>query len=349
MTDVAKRALSFILAQWEYGFREAAHVLAFPREQGFSVGHDRHEGDIFARALIADALQCANQVLNGALDRQIEREIAYLLSARRGEGVGGWSYFPTLVELPPDADDLAQILLLLLQDGQKQRAAALCLPAIQTLLRYGTHPDGGIETWIVPSPPRSDEQRLQAQWVELAWGKGADAEVMANLLHALALYDSRSFAQTIAAGANYIASRQEPDGSWRSSWYHGPFYGTFVCMRLLAGIAPQHPAVERAFAFLISSQRNDGGWAMNGSQSDVLSTALAILALAASRRQTEERVANSASQALEQLFLATADAPPFIRMDLGRAGGVVRAQLTYASKTVTAAFALKAALSSLFR
>lgn len=318
-------ALRILLEESRSSFREAAHTLPFPRAQGFLVDRDEQTGDIFARAIIADALLDASIHGFNAATSIVDREVDYLIESRQRSGAGGWKYFPQLRELPPDADDLAQVMQLLVRWGRRDAIAEHCERPLEVLLRENRHPDGSFETWIVPGSNRSHDEELQARWIEMAWGSGPDAEVMANLLYALAIYDRERFDDVINAGVAFVEERQQADGSWTSTWYHGPFYGTFVALRLLALCAPQSPAIERAIAFLADAQLEDP-----------LSTALALLALSVTR-QHQLRVESTALHEIEAI--------PFIRMELGRPTGQSWQTLTYSSKTITAAFVLKAALA----
>jgi len=345
---VAWSALDVLLRQWRQGFGEARHLMVFAAEQGFTARRETQAGDVFARALIADSLCDAAALAGSSIDSWIAYEADYLLSTRRPGGMGGWSYFPDLPELPPDADDLAQIMQVLLRAGRRPDVTASCEPALGVLLRDGAHPDGSFETWIIPATGRNAEQQRQAEFVGLAWGLGADSEVMANLLYALALYDRARFTANLAAGSRYIESRQNQDGSWSSSWYHGPFYGVHVCLRLLGTVLPTSPAIARGRRFLREAQRSDGGWGYGG-DSDPLNTALALLGLSASAggHPTPDDVERGARGLT---FLeATLDPAhgwadtPLIRMELGRASGPPVKILHYGSRTVTAAFVLKAA------
>jgi squalene-hopene/tetraprenyl-beta-curcumene cyclase len=310
----------------------------FPAAQGFSGSADSQLGDVFGRALIADALQDAGAEAHGHL---IDDTIEHLLTRRRNDQLGGWSYFPGLAELPADADDLAQVMLLFWRAGRRDLIERYCEVPLEVLLAQAN--DGAIPTWILPDQPRTPGQALQAEWVRLAWGSTADPEVVANLLHALAHYDLVRFGPVVVAGANWLASSQHDDGSWPSTWYHGPWYGTWQAVRLLAGITPHHPAVARARAFLIDSRLPDGGWGLDAA-SDPLSTAFALLALAATRVPVPPEVAASGLRAMHPID-GNWPAVPFIRMQLGRTGPGPVKVLTYASRTVTALFVLKAALT----
>jgi squalene-hopene/tetraprenyl-beta-curcumene cyclase len=341
-------AINKLILEWKDGFPEAVHRMDFPRSQGFS-GEEGQVGDIFQRALIVDTLLDANDANQPQLDDLlpvVDYEIAYLLGQRRLTGGGGWSYFPGLLELPSDADDLAQVLQALVRRGRRAEAKAYCERPLSILLGDNAHSDGSLETWIIPKG-RDAESELQHSWAVTAWGTGPDTEVMANLLYAIRLYDKDRFAGAIRSGTQFIASRQEHDGSWKSTWYHGPFYGTWVCVRLLSKTAPDSEALEATWDFLVSRQRSDGGWGSDG-EGCPLSTAFALLALAevTSRRFDPNRIESAIkSLAYGQSADGGWPAVPFIRMELGRPTGRPWHTLTYSSATITTAFVVKALLA----
>lgn len=329
----ARAALAFLAEQSRHGFPDAMHSLPFPRAQGFDAAEDVQHGDVFSRALIADALLDARDG-GAAVEPIIAGEVDHLLRQRRSDGVGGWAYFPRLPELPPDCDDLAQVMQVLLRSGRTDALAAYC----ETSLSLLAERRGRFSTWIVPEHGRSPIEDRQADWIAAAWGDTEDAEVIANLLYALRLYDAGRFARSIHDGAHALCRMQCGDGSWRAGWYHGPFYGTYAVLRLYRAIGATGVPIARAAAFLRRAQRDDGGWGLAEEPSDPLNTSLALLAL------------RYAGEPLDLPSLLTGDDPewpdvPFIRMELGRAGGGVRNVLTFGSPSITAAFALKAALA----
>lgn len=346
----AWQALRIIVRQWQLGFGEAKHLMSFQREESLGLEPQLQAGDTFQRAVIADILCDADEVLEGHLRLVTDHECAYLLSRRSKTGIGGWSYFPEMPQLAPDADDLAQVIQVFLRTGRRAEVREHCEPPLRVLLEECSHPEGSFETWIIPAAARSPEQETQDEYARLAWGTGADNEVVANLLYALSFYDPVRFREDVERGLRFLESRQHAEGWWQSSWYHGPYYGTYVCLRLLARERSTSPAIGRALHFLRESQRLDGGWSIDG-RSDTLSTALALLGLAAGQAadEVEPEDAERLSQALR--FLESEHQTdgwpvcPFIRMVLGRPAGKVRNILTYGSRTITAAYVLKALLA----
>ncbi len=371
--QLAWNGLSFIVQQWQLGFGEARHIMAFPRDQfpldplrdaegqgnqSFSAPSEYQYGDVFQRAIIADVLCDANDHLHGQMQLLIDYEINYILSQRRSD-TGGWSYFPALPELPPDADDLAQVMQVLVRTQRQTDIMDTCEPLLSILLDENVHADGSFETWILPVTGRMPIQERQAMFTRLAWGIGPDNDVMANLLYALVLYDWKRFAATIQHGVEYLKRQQEASGAWMSTWYHGAYYGTYVCLRLLTAVAHESTAIQRAWHFLRSQQHPDGGWGMNG-ESDALNTALALLGLAVIHhsarthnlwpRDQLKGDRERAARALGYLqgCQETGKGWPsceFIRMEMGRATGDVLRTLSYGSRTITTAYVLKAALA----
>ncbi len=336
-TAISERALGRLLEHAPDGFAEARHTLRFPRAEGFDVDADEQTGDTFARALIADALLDLRPLRPALVAPLVEREAEHLLAMRDRTGARAWRYFPGLQELPPDADDLAQVMQVLLRAGRRNEVAYACEGPVQLVLA------AGFETWIVPPHSADEDLERQRWWIANAWGTGVDTEVVANLLFALALYDRARYAGALAAGARLIAGREQEDGWWRSSWYHGPFYGTWTVVRALAALDPRSAALDRAAAFAAATQRASGGWGP-APDGDALSTALALLTLGAVARARGTLTLPAALPAAHA-FLAAREpaADPLVRMELGRPSGRPWAVLSYGSETVTTAFVGRAA------
>jgi squalene-hopene/tetraprenyl-beta-curcumene cyclase len=344
--ELAWQGLSFLVKQWQRGFGEARHIMIFPLEI-FKVTQEHQYGDIFQRALIADTFCDVDKLLKGELQPLINYEIKYLLNQQRNSGIGGWSYFPNLPDLSPDADDLAQIMQVFLRFGDYQLVENFCEQPLEVLLRDNSYLDGSFETWIIPKNQRNSEQERQDLFAKTTWGMGADNDVIANLLYALNLYDFQRFEETIKKGVNYLEKQQQADGSWCSTWYHGGYYGTFVCLRIITLIKPQSPTIQKSLDFLYCHQKEDGGWGIE-EISDPLNTALALLALATYPNHREINL-DCVDKAL--LYLQQSQEPDqgwsncqFIRMELGRAIGKVHTILSYGSRTITTNFVTKAAL-----
>jgi squalene-hopene/tetraprenyl-beta-curcumene cyclase len=345
---LAWKGLRALVRAADDGFADDVHVMLFPKWQGFVGEPEEQHGDVFLRALVADTLLDAEETLGVGLRPLVEREVEYLLGRRLRTGVGGWSYFPDLPELPPDADDLAQVVQVLTRAGRDGEVRHHAARPLAVLLGESGRADGGFETWIIPRQ-RGDQEQLHQRWVDMAWGAGPDDEVIANLLYALWCHDRDRYVEEIAAGTTFLAGRQQPDGTWASTWYHGPWYGTWVCLRLLRCTRSHRAAALRALAAVRTGQGADGGWALHdGAGSDPLSTALALLALSEGPPGDGDRgSAGAGIRFLEQAVAGPSgwEAVPFIRMDLGRPTGTPWLTLTYASRAASTSMAVKACLA----
>jgi squalene-hopene/tetraprenyl-beta-curcumene cyclase len=336
---IAWDALRFIIRQWQLGFGEARHMMRLIVEEGFNTDREFHYGDVFQRALIADTLCDVNALLDDRLHPVIEHEVDHLKDSRLTYGVGGWSYFPSLPELSPDADDLGQVMQVLLRSGHQEDVATYCEKPLTVLLQDNAHPDGSFETWIVPATGRTPQQERQAEFNLSHWGAGPHNEVIANLLYALVLYDSERYAEVIQHGIAYLETQQDDDGSWESRWYYGLYYGTYVCLRLFAATRPASLAIHRAVHFLQKAQLLDGGWGWDGT-SDPLSTSLALLGLASAQRGScDTDDLDRAHQALSYLRHVRAPDNSWSNVRFIRP----RMNDPYGSRSITTMYVLKAA------
>ncbi|MFL6198406.1 MAG: prenyltransferase/squalene oxidase repeat-containing protein [Thermoanaerobaculia bacterium] len=302
--EMAWGALGFLLRRWQ----------ADPPGEARS-RHAAQGGGLLVRAQVAGALCDADEELEGQLRPLIEGQAKVLLEHRLRSRLGGWSWSAVSPGLPADADHLGTILGLLARLGWRSAAEEHCEPALAVLLeRQG--PDGALPTWIGgdDDPP----------------GGGPDEAVVARLLTALDLYDRERFSHVVDRGTAWIEARQGSDGSWTSPGVKGPYLPAAAGVELLAAVRPGSPSLGRAAAFLRGSQGKDGGWGIEAGQSDAVSTALALLALARLQPLAgEEKDARRARHGLGFL-LATVSfeaVPP-------SAGG-----------TLTAAFLLQAAIA----
>jgi squalene-hopene/tetraprenyl-beta-curcumene cyclase len=342
--DNAWSALVFLVDQWHLGFGEAQHVAQMAHALGYRGETEFPSGDVFQRALIADALCDADAWLAGRLQKLLDHEVGYLLSQRSESGIGGWRYFPSIPELAPDADDLGQVLQVLLRCGRRAEVEEYGAPPLEILLDDARRRGGPFSTWIIPEESRGEVEEIQARLRGENWGPGPDSEVMANLLYALALDGRKAHADVLELGLDHLEKRQAEDGSWESKWYFGPFYGTYVSLRLFACARPGSRAVAAARDFLLRDQRSDGGWGWREA-SDPLSTSLALLGLAT----VPSAAGSMAVPAVEagdwaQRGVGYLDASR--EADGGWSAVPFISIPTYGSRTVTTLYALKACLAS---
>ena len=238
--------------------------------------------------------------------------------------VGAWQYFPSVQEIAPDIDDLAQIMQFFIHIGKKDKIAKHCQKAIDTAINSRSCANGGIETWILPKHDLTSLQQKQQYFNESKWGTGPDVEVVANFLYALHLYDPKAYLSVIQKGISYLFSQQKEEGYWESRWYYGNYYGTYVCVRLLQCFGEQYTNQIQCAVNYIKTHL----------PTEPLSIALALLTLKTVGLNTDETAI-----ILRKQLLATQntsggwEAMNFIKP---------KAYEPYKSETLTTAYALKA-------
>ncbi len=340
------KGLEHLLQEYANGFSATKHVMPFPREV-FQVDKDFQEGDVFQRALILDTLLDFNPNLQNQLNNIIDAEAGYLFNARRKTGIGGWAYFPELRELPPDADDLAQVMQVLLRAGYSKTATPHFELALNVLLNDQANADNGWESWIIPKSDQTEEQQLQTIWVNKAWGTGSDIEVVANLVYAFILFDNKRFAAAIERGLTFLLNSHKNSHCWESTWYYGDYYGTYVSLRAICAANGPKSTIEGAVTFIENNRQPDGSWTER-QESSPLQTALALQALSIGKKHLgliiDEQWLQSSLSYLQQTCDANDNWPssPFIRMPMGRPMGFVHTILTYESAAITSNYVAKA-------
>lgn len=345
----AERASAYLLRQAEQQFAEVRHHMNFSHAAGFTGIAESQSSDIFARATLAHVLLDIAEFMPttegaGEYRALAEQTADYVAGAKARGRAGGWSYFPDLPELPPDADSLAAALSLFVRIAP--RHIALCHEPVEIVLA-GVRADGSFETWIVaPTDADSDRDRLQLA-IQTFWGSGADPDVMAHFYYALWRWAPDRYEEVIRRGASKLIEMQQADGSWLATWYSGPAYGTGLAVRLLHKIGTGTESCARACRFLIENQQEDGSWGEESCSS--LQTALSMTALwdAASASGSpdiaREAIARGAAALrARQLDDGSWPGSPWIKMEIGRAQQKILHVANYQSVTLTTAFCLRA-------
>jgi hypothetical protein len=200
-------------------------------------------GRVFAGFFIASAI--------GDLFSPGERQkITDRMDAEEQHGV--WAYMP---HAPVDADDTALVIRSYRMLGMNA--------APDGLLRFHDKQARAFTTFDVQGP-------AALVWEPSTMGNhGIHPEVNANIFTLLA--------DTGLSGLindELIVRAQTPQGWWRSYFYPGHYYATYMNLGLLCQTGRCRDAREKGIAFLHASQNRDGSWG------GVYDTSLALNALA---------------------------------------------------------------------
>ncbi len=336
-------AVEFLLLEQKYSYVEMQQLMTLP---DLSAGQSAKSGlnvvsDLFQRTIVLDALLEMNYLDEATVSPDvISEELSVIRNSRMKSVRGGWNYFPGYPWLPPDTDDLAQVIALLARTDCTDMYPVLddCIELLTTSNRYE---DGTFHTWILDASDSSDFQKRLRASVGTYWGErlGKDIEVTANLAYALEVYDARRYGEIVGEGVDAVMRAQADGGYWSSVWYCGPFYGTYLASRLLSGCRVGIKPLENAKDFLSHNQLACGGW--GGKEGDPLSTALAILSLCFIEDAglgVGSDVITRAVNYLGQVQKSTGSwrQSPFIKMFIGNK------DIIYRSETITTAFVVKA-------
>ena len=271
------------------------------------------------------------------LNTIINQNINVIINNRLKQGVRGWSYFPSVIEIAPDIDDLGQIMQMLYKSNNTKYLQDECFPLVDFVKENCIQKDGGILTWLIPIENQNSIQKIQKKFNVEKWGEGPDVEAVANLIYSLQLVNNKSYDNLVCNSISYILKKQAKQGYWESRWYFGKYYGTYVSVRCLMEDKGENHlnSIIHASKFIIETQNNDGGWGLNNNSSDPLNTAFCILTLKIIDDKKFKTTINKAKKFLNNIRKENNswEAVNFIKPRINDA---------YRSSTLTTAYVLKA-------
>lgn len=340
VTDIViKKGLSFIENEYNDNYANLKHIMYLGDYEGFSNENDVHVSDTFQRALLNDCLLSVLNRFNIDADNFLNTECDYLVKQRNHDSVGGWSYFPSVIEVAADIDDLGQIIQFFVNTNKDNYISNYCKKPIEIALQDRMRKNGGVETWIIQKENLTEKQKNQVYFNENKWGTGPDVEVVANFSYALTLLKSDKYKEEINKMSKFIISQQRTDNLWDSRWYYGDFYGTYVCLRVLTLFEENKGTIFESLDSICKRQLNDGGFGLTiNDDSDSLSTSLALLSLKLHNGKEFLIAINKAEQFLlsNQNNDGSWNAVDFIKPKVNE---------PYKSKSMTTGFVLKALCS----
>ncbi|HKF44939.1 MAG TPA: squalene--hopene cyclase [Thermoanaerobaculia bacterium] len=179
---------------------------------------------------------------------------------------GGW-YFEYENEFYPDTDDTAEVLTALAavrfpdeKDEKRRRGAIERGVAWQIAMQNsnGGWPafDRGCENEVLTFIPFADHNAMIDPSCDDITGRTLEA------FDRLGVGRDDSCAPSARRAAEWLASRQESDGTWYGRWGCNYLYGTFLALRGLAsaGYDLSEERFQRAGSWLRRHQNEDGGW-----------------------------------------------------------------------------------------
>jgi len=218
---------------------------------------------VWDTALAAHALMESGQV--GAVEeackwlipRQVLDVVGDWADNTPGTRPGGWAFQYNNAHYP-DVDDTAVVGMILHRTNNPEYAESLARAREWIIGMQSTNGAWGAfdinnDRQYLNHIPFADHGALLDPPTE---------DVTARCISFLAQLDHEEDKPAIGRGVEYLRKTQEPNGSWFGRWGTNYIYGTWsvLCALNAAGVRHDDPMITRATAWLISTQRADGGW-----------------------------------------------------------------------------------------
>jgi squalene-hopene/tetraprenyl-beta-curcumene cyclase len=174
---------------------------------------------------------------------------------------GGWSFEFANVNYP-DIDDTAEVVLALRRAWPGAHAGPACDRALDWVVGMQSG-DGGWGAFDA-----DNNSNLPTQLPFFDFGAVTDpptADVTAHVIEMLACSPGPlkpAWQKALKRGLEWLASNQQPDGSYWGRWGVNYVYGTGAVLPALiaAGVPPGDPRVADGVRWLVEHQNGDGGW-----------------------------------------------------------------------------------------
>lgn len=330
-------------------FTEAEHYMNFPHEDGYCSKVEQI-GNIFVKTEIINLLCSCNA--DDEFFEDVRAQWSKELWKYKTEWFEyGWSYFPDLLELAPDVDDLAEIMRLYKNDDSTRKYMIEC---INFVVNNCIKKDGSIDTWMISKDNLSEYELRAKREANLRWQIRQDIEVTANFLYSLSFYkdDIQDYGEICRNGYEYLISKKSGNGLWKSTWYTGDLYGTYMCMNFFRSLGDKTEDIK-GISKAVSDCFDESGKYIYSDNLNDLALALIIIMETRDLNENKEKVRIILMNAKEYIPSVINDsgfscAMPFISLGSIKYHGTVNGKKveycyenTFESQLLTSSLVLK--------
>jgi squalene-hopene/tetraprenyl-beta-curcumene cyclase len=213
------------------------------------------------RVLAVAGFDAAHPAMQRAVDWMLREQIPddapgdWRMKAPAAQG-NGWA-FEFDNDAYPDIDDTTIVVMALLEGGDRAAVAS----SVERARRWTLAMDSRNGAWAAFD--RDNTRELLYRMPFSDFGAMIDPpteDVTAHMLEMLAAFGYGIGNRHVARGLEYLRATQKPWGSWYGRWGVNHIYGTWCVISALTALRTGSDMVERAAAWLISVQNEDGGW-----------------------------------------------------------------------------------------